>query len=192
MSDPSIPGLGPGYRLTVEDAPVEADVEVLPHALEAHNEVRWPQHPPWRPLALFLREEARIAAGLAGETYCGWLFVKYLWVSDGLRGRGIGRGLMARGSPRLGARLSLGMAGHIQLSGARLLRKARISGVRTARLPARPPPAFHAKTADPIGVAAGAAPPSGRSRRGVSTLFLLIAALPHCEGQNYPLSNRYV
>ena len=100
MSDPSIPGLGPGYRLTVEDAPVEADVEVLPHALEAHNEVRWPQHPPWRPLALFLREEARIAAGLAGETYCGWLFVKYLWVSDGLRGRGIGRGLMARAEAR--------------------------------------------------------------------------------------------
>ena len=96
MSDPSIPGLGPGYRLTVEDAPAEADVEVLPHALEAHNEVRWPQHPPWRPLALFLREEARIAAGLAGETYCGWLFVKYLWVSDGLRGRGVGRELMTR------------------------------------------------------------------------------------------------
>ena len=100
MSDPSIPGLGPGYRLTVEDAPAEADVEVLPHALEAYNEVRWPQHPPWRPLALFLREEARIAAGLAGETYCGWLFVKYLWVSDGLRGRGIGRGLMARAEAR--------------------------------------------------------------------------------------------
>jgi hypothetical protein len=28
MSDPSVPGLGPGYRLTVEDAPAEADVEV--------------------------------------------------------------------------------------------------------------------------------------------------------------------
>ena len=96
MSVPSVPGLGPGYRLTVEDEPAEADVEVLPHALEAYNETQWPQHPPWRPLAIFLREEGRIAAGLSGETYCGWLFVRYLWVSDELRGRGVGRELMAR------------------------------------------------------------------------------------------------
>jgi GNAT superfamily N-acetyltransferase len=96
MSDPSVPGLAPGYRLTVEDAPAEADVDVLAYGLEAYNESRWPQHPPWRPFAIFLRDEARIVAGLAGETYCGWLFVKYLWVSDGLRRRGVGRELMAR------------------------------------------------------------------------------------------------
>jgi len=100
MSNPSVSGLGPGFRLTVEDTPAEADVEVLPYALEAYNEGRWPQHPPWQPLAIFLRDEARIAAGLAGETYCGWLFVKYLWVSDGLRGRGVGRELMARAEDR--------------------------------------------------------------------------------------------
>jgi len=96
MSDTSIPELGSGYRLTVEDAPADADVDVLPNALEAYNETQWPQHPPWRPLAIFLRDESRIVAGLAGETYCGWLFVKYLWVSEGLRGRGVGRELMAR------------------------------------------------------------------------------------------------
>ena len=82
MSGVFIPGLGPGYRLTMEDAPVDTDVEVLPHALEAYNESQWPQHPPWRPLAIFVRDEAQIVAGLAGETYCGWLFVRYLWVSD--------------------------------------------------------------------------------------------------------------
>jgi GNAT superfamily N-acetyltransferase len=96
MSYLSISGLGSGYRLTVEDAPAEADVDVLPHGLEAYNESQWPQHPPWRPMAIFLREGTRIAAGLAADTYCGWLFVKYLWVSDGLRGRGVGRELMAR------------------------------------------------------------------------------------------------
>jgi GNAT superfamily N-acetyltransferase len=96
VSDISILGLGSGHRLTVEEAPVEADTDVLAYGLEAYNESQWPQHPPWRPLAIFLREETRIAAGLAGETYCGWLFVKYLWVSDGLRGRGVGRKLMAR------------------------------------------------------------------------------------------------
>ena len=100
MSDLPIPGLGPGYRLTVEDEPDEADVDVLPYALEAYNEGRWPDHPPWQPLAIFLRDEAQIVAGLAGETYCGWLFVKYLWVSDELRGRGIGRELMARAEAR--------------------------------------------------------------------------------------------
>jgi GNAT superfamily N-acetyltransferase len=96
MSGPSTTGLGPGYRLTVEEAPAEADVEVLPRALEAYNESRWPQHPPWKPLAIFMRDEAQIVAGLAGETYCGWLFVKYLWVSEGLRGRGVGWELMDR------------------------------------------------------------------------------------------------
>ena len=100
MSDPPIPEFSPGYRLTVEDEPAEADVEILPHALEAYNESQWPQHPPWHPLAIFLRKEGRIAAGLAGETYCGWLFVKYLWVSDELRGRGVGRELMARAEAR--------------------------------------------------------------------------------------------
>ena len=78
MSDLFIPGLGSGYRLTVEDAPAETDVEVLPHALEAYNESQWLQHLPWRPLAIFVRDDAQIVAGLAGETYCGWLFVRYL------------------------------------------------------------------------------------------------------------------
>ena len=93
-------GLGPGYRLAVEDEPAEADVEVLPHKLEAFNEQQWPQHPPWEPLGVFVRDEKEIVAGLAGETYCGWLFVRYLWVSDGLRGRGVGRELMARAEAR--------------------------------------------------------------------------------------------
>jgi GNAT superfamily N-acetyltransferase len=72
----------------------------LPHDLEAYNEAQWPQHPPWRPLAVFARSEGQILAGLAGDTYCGWLFVKYLWVSDNLRGRGVGRELMAAAEVR--------------------------------------------------------------------------------------------
>ena len=96
MSDTSVPGLGPGYRLTVEEVPAEADVDVLAYGLEAYNEGRWPQHRPWQPFAIFLRDEVRIVAGLAGQTYCGWLFVQHLWVSEGLRGRGVGRNLMAR------------------------------------------------------------------------------------------------
>jgi GNAT superfamily N-acetyltransferase len=100
MSGLFIRGLRQGYRLTVEDTPAETDVEVLPHALEAYNEGQWPQHPPWRPLAIFVRDEAQIVAGLAGEAYCGWLFVRYRWVSDTLRGRGVGRKLMDRAEIR--------------------------------------------------------------------------------------------
>ena len=59
-----------------------------------------PQHPPWRPLAVFARSEGQIVAGLAGDTYCGWLFVKYLWVSENLGGRGVGRDLMAAAETR--------------------------------------------------------------------------------------------
>jgi len=96
MSSGSPLGLGPGYRLIVEENPREADVEILPHGLEAFNERQWPGHQQWRPLGVFVRDGQEVVAGLVGETYCGWLFVRYLWVSDGLRGRGAGRALIAQ------------------------------------------------------------------------------------------------
>ena len=83
-----------GLRLDIEDQPSDADVEALPNGLEAFNESRWPGHQPWRPLAVFARDGGSIVAGLSGETYSGWLFIRYLWVSETLRGRGIGRGLI--------------------------------------------------------------------------------------------------
>jgi GNAT superfamily N-acetyltransferase len=87
-------------RFDIEDAPSDADVEVLPNGLEAFTESRWPDHQQWRPLAVFARERGSIVAGLAGETYSGWLFTRYLWVSDALRGQGIGRELMAGAEAR--------------------------------------------------------------------------------------------
>ena len=94
-------GLPSGLCLDVEDQPIDADVEVLPHRLEAFNESQWPHHQPWHPLGVFVRNrEGNIVAGLAGETYAGWLFVRYLWVSDGLRGQGIGRELIETAESR--------------------------------------------------------------------------------------------
>ena len=87
-------------RFAIEDTPSHADVEILPNALEAFNESRWPGHPPWRPLAVLARDRESIVAGLAGETYCGWLFIRYLWVGDALRGKGIGRELMMSAEAR--------------------------------------------------------------------------------------------
>jgi GNAT superfamily N-acetyltransferase len=94
--------MAPSFRLRIdiEDAPSDADVELLPNRLEAFNESRWPGHQPWRPLAVFARDRERVVAGLGGETYCGWLFIRYLWVSDALRGRGIGRELMGAAEGR--------------------------------------------------------------------------------------------
>jgi GNAT superfamily N-acetyltransferase len=89
-----------GLRLDVEDRPADADVEVLPDRLEAFNEKCWPGHQQWKPLAVFARERETIVAGLAGETYSGWLFIRYLWVSDALRGKGIGRELVAAAEGR--------------------------------------------------------------------------------------------
>ena len=89
-----------GLRLDVEDKPSDADVEILPHRLEDFNESRWPGHQPWRPLAVFVRDRDGIVAGLAGETYGGWLFIRYLWVSGDLRGQGVGRKLVGGGEDR--------------------------------------------------------------------------------------------
>ena len=88
-------GLPQQYRLTVEDEPEAAALQALPQALEDFNESRWPGHGPWRPLGIFIRDAETIVAGLSGETYCGWLVIKYLWVRDDLRRRGVGSELMA-------------------------------------------------------------------------------------------------
>jgi GNAT superfamily N-acetyltransferase len=87
-------------RFDIEDAPSDADVEILPNGLEEFNESRWPGHQPWKALGVFARDGQRIVAGLSGGTYCGWLFIRYLWVSDALRSKGIGRQLMAGAEAR--------------------------------------------------------------------------------------------
>ena len=100
----SLERAGTGLRLDVDDQPAEADVEVLPNGLEAFNESRWPGHQKWQPLAVFARDRETVVAGLAGETYAGWLFIKYLWVSEALRGKGIGRALMGAAERRAAER----------------------------------------------------------------------------------------
>jgi GNAT superfamily N-acetyltransferase len=92
--------LSSGLRIDIEDDPSDADVGVVPRMLEDFNDSRWPGHQPWKPLGVFVRDWQSVVAGLVGETYCGWLFIRYLWVSDGLRGQGIGRKLMGGGEDR--------------------------------------------------------------------------------------------
>jgi GNAT superfamily N-acetyltransferase len=96
--------LPPGLSLSVENKPAEADVDVLPDGLEAYNEQHWPGHQPWQPLGVFLREGARVVAGLAGESYAGWLFIRYLWIAAPLRRQGIGSLLIREAEQRARAR----------------------------------------------------------------------------------------
>lgn len=43
------------------------------------------------PIGIYLEDdEGRKLAGLTGETFGNWLCIKYLYVSEGLRGQGIG------------------------------------------------------------------------------------------------------
>ncbi|WP_414475884.1 GNAT family N-acetyltransferase [Microvirga sp. M2] len=49
-----------------------------------------------KPLALIARDlQGSMVAGLIGSTSYGWLLVKMLWVSEELRGQGVGSRLMA-------------------------------------------------------------------------------------------------
>lgn len=91
-----------GFRLSIEEAPTRADRAFIDQALDDLNERRWPGQP-IRRIAVFVRDAAGgIAAGLDGIAYGGWLFVNNFWVSDPLRGRGVGRALMgeAEGTAR--------------------------------------------------------------------------------------------
>ncbi len=133
-----------GLRLDIEDRPAEADVELLPNGLEAFNESWRPGHQQWKPLAVFARESETIVAGLAGETYSGWLFIKYLWISEALRGRGIGRALMAAAEGRAVERgchsawvdtFSFQAPGLLSEAWLRAVRRTRLSAGLQAHLP---------------------------------------------------------
>lgn len=89
-----------GLTLSIEDRPDEAEIDCLPEGLEAFNEQQWPGHQPWQALGVFLREEGRIVAGLAGETYAGWLFIRYFWIAERFRRQGLGRHLIAAAEQR--------------------------------------------------------------------------------------------
>jgi hypothetical protein len=113
MSGPSTTPLGPAHRLTVEDAPNEADIEVLPQALEAYNESEWPQHA--LEAARYLR--TRRVTDYRRARWRDLLRVAVRKISLGIRWtarpRDRARLSGSSGRPRPRARLSLGMAGHV-------------------------------------------------------------------------------
>ena len=101
MTDPD------DYTLSTELHPGERDAIV--DGLVRYNA----QHGfpwPWQDLDLVLRDAGgRAVGGALGETNARWLFLKALWVAEDLRGRGLGRRLLAAAEDGARARGCIGV-----------------------------------------------------------------------------------
>lgn len=82
-------------RLTIEDAPNEADVRFIEERIDAYN-IAATGYDDYRPLAIFVRDsEGAIIAGLTGFTWGSTLKIEFFWVHEDLRGQGYGSRLIA-------------------------------------------------------------------------------------------------
>ncbi len=81
-------------HLSSEPAADEATKNLIRDPLDESNMVitGWRDY---RPLAIFLRDEAGATRGGAlGYSWGGWLHLEYLWVAEPLRGQGYGTSLL--------------------------------------------------------------------------------------------------
>ena len=85
-----------GLSIGVTDAPSADELDVIGGSLAAFNDSDVGPASR-RPLAVLVREEnGALVAGLSGYAAWGWLYVQWLWVSEGRRGQGLaGRMLVA-------------------------------------------------------------------------------------------------
>src|SRR5438128_12493480 len=81
--------------LRIEDDPRQEDIALLDARLYEFNAAASGVHD-GRSLAVFVREaDGAIVAGLHGWTWGGTGFVQALWGREGLRGRGVGKQILA-------------------------------------------------------------------------------------------------
>ncbi len=84
------------YRISLEPAPDQADVDLIRSGLSAYNRSH-ASDDAFTPLTLMVRDrDGAIAGGLLGGTYWGWLVVEVLWVSEAARNQGLGSRLLER------------------------------------------------------------------------------------------------
>jgi GNAT superfamily N-acetyltransferase len=79
--------------LIVEDRPDPRDTQFLEDQINRHN-IAATAIDDWRALAIFIRDEGQIVAGISGGTWAGYLEIRNLWVREDQRGQGLGRRLL--------------------------------------------------------------------------------------------------
>jgi GNAT superfamily N-acetyltransferase len=129
-------------KLTMTDTPAPHLREAIVGPLIEFNNARASQPENNRSLVIILSnpDTGGILGGLWGATNFAHLHVDLLFVPEELRGTGLGRRMLLQAEREaITARLSGGMVGYIQLSGARVLRASGLHCVwHTQRLSARP------------------------------------------------------
>ncbi len=91
-------------ELLIEEHPDPRDLDFLEDQINAFN-IATTRIDDWRVLAIFVRDDAgQIVAGITGGTWGGYLEIKNLWVSEHLRGQGLGRQLLLAAEQEAGAR----------------------------------------------------------------------------------------
>jgi ribosomal protein S18 acetylase RimI-like enzyme len=79
-------------KTQISDQPAEADLEALKNGLNAANTSQGALEA--HDLGIFLKENDQMIAGLYGQSYWDWLYVKYLWVAEEYQHQGLGTKLM--------------------------------------------------------------------------------------------------
>ena len=77
----------------LENNPSECDLEILSQGVTSAG--RAISKSEARPIAVFIRSEGAVVAGVSGRTEFSRLFINYLWVSEEHRGQGIASRLLA-------------------------------------------------------------------------------------------------
>ncbi len=81
-------------NLEITSSPSKEDIEEIRQGLRQYNR----QHREVRedkPLAIFIKDDSgKKVAGVTALTFGDWLEIEYLWVSDHVRGQGLGSRLM--------------------------------------------------------------------------------------------------
>ncbi|HEX2907850.1 MAG TPA: GNAT family N-acetyltransferase [Phototrophicaceae bacterium] len=81
------------HNFEIQLPPPPADAQFLDDALVADVARHRPLD--YSPLAVFLRDDEHILGGIVGATYWDWFDLRFMWVSDHLRGQGYGSRLLA-------------------------------------------------------------------------------------------------
>ena len=82
-------------RLELSDAPRASDLAALEDEINRYNVERLNAHD-FRALAVFLRDaDGGMQGGVSGYTWAGFCEIRFLWVAEGVRGRGYGTRLLA-------------------------------------------------------------------------------------------------